>query len=138
VLITKYISVRRLLIPIHRIRQPHGQRRHIPDDPEHDETVQNLAGQVGVDRGVAKMGARLPYRRAWKMLPCADTTVARCASWTGRAGHELRQPLGIAIVGGLLVSQALTLYTTPVAYVLIDRLRRRPSRSVGAVRDRVI
>ncbi len=40
-------------------------------------------------------------------------------------GAEFRQPLGIAIVGGLLVSQALTLYTTPVVYLCLDRLRRR-------------
>jgi multidrug efflux pump len=40
-------------------------------------------------------------------------------------GAELRQPLGIAIVGGLLMSQVLTLYTTPVVYVVLDRLRQR-------------
>jgi multidrug efflux pump len=44
-------------------------------------------------------------------------------------GSELRKPLGIAIVGGLLVSQVLTLYTTPVVYLFFDRFARRLSHS---------
>ena len=44
-------------------------------------------------------------------------------------GTELRRPLGITIIGGLFVSQILTLYTTPVIYLLIDRLRRRSEPS---------
>jgi multidrug efflux pump len=40
-------------------------------------------------------------------------------------GSELRRPLGITIVGGLIVSQILTLYTTPVVYLFLDNLRLR-------------
>jgi multidrug efflux pump len=40
-------------------------------------------------------------------------------------GSELRRPLGITIVGGLIVSQVLTLFTTPVVYLFFDRLARK-------------
>jgi len=46
-------------------------------------------------------------------------------------GSELRRPLGIAIVGGLIVSQMLTLYTTPVVYVYLDRFRAWGQRRLG-------
>jgi multidrug efflux pump len=49
-------------------------------------------------------------------------------------GSELRRPLGIAIVGGLIVSQMLTLFTTPVIYLSLDRLRLRFSGKRGSAR----
>jgi multidrug efflux pump len=46
-------------------------------------------------------------------------------------GAEMRQPLGIAIVGGLFVSQVLTLYTTPVVYLYLENIRIRVNRWRG-------
>ncbi len=63
-----------------------------------------------------------------RFRPIMITTMAallgglRLALGTG-TGSEQRRPLGITIVGGLIVSQMLTLFTTPVVYIYIDRLR---------------
>ena len=55
----------------------------------------------------------------------------------GGTGSEFRRPLGLSIVGGLIVSQALTLYTTPVVYLYLDRLRLWFARRRAAVARRV-
>jgi multidrug efflux pump len=50
-------------------------------------------------------------------------------------GSELRKPLGVAIVGGLIVSQILTLYTTPVIYLALDQLRQRKKKRSSPAAD---
>ena len=50
-------------------------------------------------------------------------------------GTEIRRPLGMTIIGGLLVSQVLTLYTTPVIYLMLDKLRRRWARKKSAASE---
>ncbi|MGH9394969.1 MAG: efflux RND transporter permease subunit, partial [Terriglobales bacterium] len=50
-------------------------------------------------------------------------------------GSELRRPLGICIVGGLMMSQVLTLYTTPVVYLAFDWLSHRFGRRAGVMEE---
>jgi hydrophobic/amphiphilic exporter-1 (mainly G- bacteria), HAE1 family len=53
------------------------------------------------------------------------------------AGAESRRPLGLAVVGGLLFSQTLTLYVTPIFYVYIDRLQQKLRRRPGGQEPRI-
>jgi multidrug efflux pump len=73
-----------------------------------------------------------------RFRPIMMTTMAALLSGIPLAfgsgiGSELRKPLGVAMVGGLLVSQVLTLYTTPVIYIFFDNLGARFSRRRHAV-----
>jgi len=75
--------------------------------------------------------AKLRFRPIM-MTTLAALFAAVPLAFGGGMGSELRRPLGIAIIGGLIFSQALTLYTTPVVYLWFDRIgKRRSARQRG-------
>ncbi len=84
---------------------------------------------LGPDEAIFK--ACLQRFRPIMMTTMAALLGALPLALSSGAGSELRKPLGVSIIGGLVVSQMLTLYTTPVVYLYMDRLRARFSKKVS-------
>jgi multidrug efflux pump len=91
--------------------------------------------QGGMDSRDAIFHAAIVRFRPIVMTTTAALLGALPLCFSFGEGAELRQPLGISIVGGLLMSQALTLYTTPIVYLYLDRLRLHFSRRNRITRD---
>lgn len=87
----------------------------------------------GLDPGEAIHRAALLRFRPIIMTTFAALFAALPMVFGGGMGHELRQPLGLAIAGGLVLSQALTLFTTPVIFLGFESLRRRRGQGEDAL-----
>jgi multidrug efflux pump len=97
---------------------------------------------IHLERNEAKDGKEAIYEAAViRLRPIMMTTAAAVLGAVPLAigigqGASLRQPLGITVMGGLLLSQVFTLYTTPVIYLSLDRLRVKLGEAAAALRGR--
>ena len=125
------------------IQHHRHDRRAAPDRHRQEDAIMMIDVALERERNDGLDPAEAIHQAAvLRFRPILMTTMAAILGALPLAigfgdGAELRQPLGISIIGGLFVSQILTLYTTPVIYLYLDRFRRRdrdrPSRVARAM-----